>query len=38
MPPEYTAFANDLARVIRHLTPDMLRNMQDVVDGAKKRP
>lgn len=38
MPPEYTAFANDLARVIRHLTPDMLRNMQDIVDGAKKRP
>jgi transcriptional regulator with XRE-family HTH domain len=38
MPPEYTAFANDLARLIRHLPPDMLRNLQDIVDGAKKRP
>lgn len=37
LPPEYTAFANELARRIRHLPPDVLRDLQDVLDAAKNR-
>jgi hypothetical protein len=38
MKPEYTAFANDLAKLIRQLSPDVIREMQDILDTAKKRP
>ena len=38
MKPEYTAFANDLAKLIRQLSPDVIRDMQDILDSAKKRP
>ena len=38
MRPEYPAFANDLAKLIRQLSPDVIREMQDILDTAKKRP
>jgi transcriptional regulator with XRE-family HTH domain len=38
MKPEYTAFANDLAKLIRQLPPDVIRELQDILDSVKKRP
>ncbi len=35
--PEYTAFANELARLIRQLPPDVLKDLQAVLDAAKNR-
>jgi len=32
--PEYTAFANALARQIRTLPPDVIRDLQDVLEKA----
>ena len=37
LPSEYTAFANALAKVIRHLPPDVIEDMQMVLDRGKKR-
>lgn len=36
MPAEYTALANDLARKIRLLTPDMVRDLRNLLEGAGK--
>lgn len=37
MPSQYTAFANDLAGRIRHLPPDVISELQIVLDAAKNR-
>ncbi|PPJ45138.1 XRE family transcriptional regulator [Rhizobium sp. KAs_5_22] len=36
MPAEYTALANDLARKIRVLTPDVVRDLRNLLEGAGK--
>lgn len=35
--PDTTAFANELACLIRQLPPDVVRQLQDVLDAAKNR-
>lgn len=36
MPPEYTALANELARKIRVLTPDVVEQMRNLLEAAGK--
>lgn len=36
MPPEYTALANELARRIRVLTPDVVEQMRNLLEAAGK--
>lgn len=36
LPPEYTAFANVLARRIRDLPPDTLQELRDTLDRSQK--
>ena len=38
LPAEYTAFANALAKAIRNLSPDVIEELQTVLDKGKKRP
>ncbi|MGI2036014.1 helix-turn-helix domain-containing protein [Rhizobium panacihumi] len=35
MPPEYTAFANRLAKEIRSLSPDMLQQLMNVLESGR---
>ncbi|MHA7971095.1 helix-turn-helix domain-containing protein [Rhizobium terricola] len=36
MPADYTALANELARKIRHLSPDMVRDLRNLLEAAGK--
>lgn len=36
LPAEYTVFANELARRIRTLPPDVLKQLNEVLEAAKK--
>ncbi|HCL65292.1 MAG TPA: transcriptional regulator [Rhizobium sp.] len=36
MPPEYTAFANELARRIRFLSPDVINELDNVLEKTKR--